>query len=150
VSNVVRLRYLYQPGRQASESSIFCTRSDGTDRVVVNAKRAVIWTSIHVTAAFMCACLPLSKPIFVKIGAVSHDVSQYALSLLRSRSGSQQSFARTGRRGPKASSEISIRLDNREYTHDVDIQGHGELLPESRIGKESGNSITVMNSVNVS
>ncbi|KAF2786129.1 hypothetical protein K505DRAFT_422622 [Melanomma pulvis-pyrius CBS 109.77] len=146
ITNIIRLRYLYQPGGK-----------------LINQKRVVLWTSIHVTAAFICASLPLSKPVLVKIVAVSQTISQYALSLLGSGSGSHHSLSGSVHRPPKTAnsdpegnfirmedynSENSLRLDGRQYKNVSEIQGASE--PSNLVKTSPSKFIAVENRVEVS
>lgn len=67
----------------------------------VNINQLTLWTSIHITAAIVCACLPLLKPFPLKVIEVINVATTYALSLIsgslnRSRNGHSQTLTPHG------------------------------------------------------
>ena len=83
----------------------------------VDAKKATIWTNVHITAAFICSCLPFLKPLFIQVASATQYISQYARSLLSLRSRHSETIPedendlRT-KGDDSASGDTSIRMDN--------------------------------------
>jgi hypothetical protein len=100
---------------------------------------ATIWTYVHITAAFICSCLPFLKPLLIQVASGTRHVSQYARSLLSLGSRHSETIPEDEnnlrRKGDdSASGDTSIRMHNykgrawippnpKEYQHITEARG---------------------------
>ena len=117
-----------------------------TDDTTVNTKRAVIWTSIHVIIAFVCACLPMYKPLFIKISEISSKFSQFALSFMGLRNGSRHSRGSPHAKAKNSNSKDSFPLGSLKYENITEIEG-GNSVKRGDMADGPKNSIAVTNKV---
>ncbi|KAF2799253.1 hypothetical protein K505DRAFT_356733 [Melanomma pulvis-pyrius CBS 109.77] len=98
VTNIVRIQYIYQPKSR-----------------YVNFAQGELWSNIHIMTAFICACLPIYKPLW-------NTASKIATDLIRRYIGSTQNPLSFITRKSKDSSYI-----------EMDNVGHRSGLVDSQV-----------------
>jgi hypothetical protein len=120
VSSALRLKFIYQPHQTLGTVSIFeMLRDHSANVLLVDTKKATLWTTIHTTVAFLCACRPLCKPFFAKVVESTRYISSFTRSLLASGrlssrtnvSAAQYGTPGTRLDGDASSAENSYRLE---------------------------------------
>jgi hypothetical protein len=128
ITNILRIRFMYQPNTN-----------------YVDFHKATLWTSIHITSAILCACLPLCKPFWIKVVESTHFITQFTRSLLSTSQFSNRgdvSASQYGSQGAQNKRDASsaenlfqmeqydsksfFRLDPSEHVYKAEVHGQGK------------------------
>ncbi len=109
-----------------------------TNSAIVDIKKGELWISIHITAAFVCASLPLCKSLAVKVVDMGSSVSQYARALrtsFRSNNGSKHGNAslKNGSLQSEELSDLNFARPRTGYKANIESQNKQQDSKDDRI-----------------
>ena len=84
ITEIVRLALLYHASDQFGTFLFSRSLTVVADHCVVSVNVAFLWSEINLGTGVMCGCLPVYRPLVVKVAALSFTIRESVSSLLRS------------------------------------------------------------------
>ena len=81
ITEITRIAVIYRPGIRIRKAHFNTLRETFLTLFAANIYRLQIWSSVHITAAFVSACLPVCKPVWVRVFGFPKSIFGHSRSL---------------------------------------------------------------------